>query len=131
MYLNCVERESPGAFRSSLPIVNFRGQMILVHTIPRYFLCPWDRASLMYSSKTNKMQSYTKVFITINDLHVSGASSAHHKELKTAYTALGICRAFTAAYRLLTQAVRSSKSSTNTQSCVCSFELLMMGGGSA
>jgi len=37
---------------------------------------------LMYSSLTNKMQRYTIVFITINGLHVSGGSSAHHQELK-------------------------------------------------
>ena len=42
---------------------------------------------LMYSSLTNKMQRYTIVFITINGLHVSGGSSAHHQELKTVYTA--------------------------------------------
>jgi hypothetical protein len=36
------------------------------------------------------------VFITINALHVSGGSSAHHQELKTVYTAPGICRAFSA-----------------------------------
>jgi len=36
---------------------------------------------------TNKMQRYTMVFITINALNVSGGSSAHHQELKTAYTA--------------------------------------------
>jgi len=52
----------------------------------------------MYLSVTNKMQRYTMVFITINSLHVSGGSSAHHQELKTVYTALGICRAFTASY---------------------------------
>jgi len=32
------------------------------------------------------MQSYTMVFITINALHVSGGSSAHHQELNTLYT---------------------------------------------
>jgi len=53
----------------------------------------------MYSSKTNKMQRYTMVFITINALHISGGSFAHHQELKTAYTASGICRAFSASYR--------------------------------
>ena len=37
---------------------------------------------VMYSSITNKMQHYTIVFITINPLHVSGGSSAHHQELK-------------------------------------------------
>jgi len=47
---------------------------------------------LLYSSKTNKMQYYTMVFTTINALHVSGGSSAHHQELKTVYTASGICQ---------------------------------------
>jgi len=54
---------------------------------------------LMYLSIINKMQCYTMVFITINALHVSGGSSANHQELKTVYTASGICRAFTASYR--------------------------------
>jgi hypothetical protein len=36
----------------------------------------------MYSSKINKMQRYTTVFITINALHVSGGSSAHHQGSK-------------------------------------------------
>jgi len=53
----------------------------------------------MYSSKTNKMQRYTLVFITMNALHVSGCSSAHHQELKTVYTASGICLAFSVSYR--------------------------------
>jgi hypothetical protein len=48
-----------------------------------FFLLSWDGASLMYSSITNKMQRYTMVFITINALHLSGGSSAHHQELKT------------------------------------------------
>ena len=56
-------------------------------------LSSWDHPSLMYSSTTNKMQRYTMVFITINALHVSGGSSVHHQELKTVYTASGICRA--------------------------------------
>ena len=29
------------------------------------------------------MQRYTIFFITVNALHVSGGSSAHHQELKT------------------------------------------------
>jgi hypothetical protein len=53
----------------------------------------------LYSSTTNKMQRYTMVFITIIALHVSGGSSAHHQELKTVYTTLGICGAFSASYR--------------------------------
>ena len=61
------------------------------------FLRSWDRASFMYLSITNKMQRYTMIFITIYALHVSGGSSAHHQELKTVYTALRICRAFSAS----------------------------------
>jgi len=53
----------------------------------------------LYLSITNKMQPYTMVFITINALHVSGGSSAHHQELKTVYTASGFCPAFSASYR--------------------------------
>jgi hypothetical protein len=45
------------------------------------------------------MQRYTMVFITINALHVSGGSSAHPQELRTIYTASGICHAFSASYR--------------------------------
>ena len=37
----------------------------------------------IYSSTTNQMQRYTIVFITIDALHVSGGSSAHHQELKS------------------------------------------------
>jgi len=39
----------------------------------------------MYSSVANKMQRYKVVFITINALHISGGSTAHHQELKTLY----------------------------------------------
>jgi hypothetical protein len=74
----------------------------------------------MYSSKTNKMQRYPMVFITIYALHVSGGSSAHHQELKTVYTASGICRAFSASDRY-----------RELELSIYSFELLMMGGGTA
>jgi hypothetical protein len=40
------------------------------------------------------------LFITTNALHVSGGSSAHHQELKTVYTASGICQAFSALFQL-------------------------------
>jgi hypothetical protein len=42
-------------------------------------------------SITNKMQCYTIFFITVNALRVSGGFSAHHQELKTVYTASGVC----------------------------------------
>jgi len=70
------------------------------------------------------MQRYTMVFITINALHVSGGFSALHQELKTVYTASGICRAFSTSYcycegsNSLTTAVRSTESSTNTRCCI-------------
>jgi hypothetical protein len=41
------------------------------------------------------------VFITIIALHVSGGSFAHHQELKTVYTASGICRAVIIQYNKL------------------------------
>ena len=57
----------------------------------------------MYSSITNKMQRYTTVFITINALHVSDSSSAHHQELKIVYTASGICQAFSASTTIMSE----------------------------
>jgi len=44
--------------------------------------------------KLNQQDATLHNVITINALHVSGSSSAHHQELKTVYTASGICRAF-------------------------------------
>jgi hypothetical protein len=61
----------------------------------------------MYSSITNKMQRYKIVFITINDLKVSGGSSAHHQELKTEHTTSGSWN------NSLVIAVRSRKRLTN------------------
>jgi hypothetical protein len=57
------------------------------------------------------MQLYTLFFITVNDLHVSGGFSAHHQELKTVYTASGICQ----ACLLLPLAVSANK--YNVASC--------------
>ena len=92
---------------------------------------------LMYSSIANKMQRYTIVFTTINVLHVSGVSSAHHQELKTVYTALGIYQAFSASYcycewvgtglcreAFLPPIIRSSKLCTQRQVFVKLFLLL-------
>jgi len=66
---------------------------------------------LMYSVITNKMQRYTMVFITINALHVSDGSSAHHQELKTVHTASGICQDFSASYRYRELELQCSSSS--------------------
>jgi hypothetical protein len=80
----------------------------------------------MYSSKTNKMQRYTILFIITNVLNVSGGSFTNHQELKTVYTASGICRAFSAF-----TAIVSELELTIAVSCVYSFALLMMGEGTA
>jgi hypothetical protein len=53
----------------------------------------------VFSSITNKMQRYTIRLFLQNVLHVSGGSCAHHQELKTVYTASGICEAGTASCR--------------------------------
>jgi hypothetical protein len=74
-------------------------QFIFLLTVQAIFLRSWERASLIYSSTTNKMQRYAMVFITINALHVSGSSSTHHQELNTVHTASDICRDFSASYR--------------------------------
>jgi hypothetical protein len=42
------------------------------------------------------MQRYTMVFTTINAVHVTGGSSAHHQEHKTVHTASGICQVLSA-----------------------------------
>jgi len=81
----------------------------------------------MYSFKyTNKMQRYAIFFVTVNALYVSGGFSTHH-ELKTVYTASGICQ----ACLLLPLAVAASIYQTYTRCCVYSFELLMMDGETA
>jgi hypothetical protein len=113
-----------------------------INKLQVFFLRSWDRPSLIYSSITNDMQRYTMVFITINALHVSGGSSAHHQEPKSVYTALGICRVFLLLTAIvswncccssssITIAVRSTKTSTNTRCCLYSLELLMMGRATA
>jgi hypothetical protein len=78
--------------------INYRQLRFLPKTVYIFGFEFCDRRRKTYSSKTNKMQRYTVVFITINALHISGGSSAHHQELKTVYTASGICRDFSASY---------------------------------
>jgi hypothetical protein len=60
------------------------------------------------------MQRYTIFFITVNALHVSGGSSAHHQELKTVHTAPGICQ----TCLLLLLAVAASKLGFYQMLCV-------------
>jgi len=84
------------------------------------------------------MQSYTMVFITTNALLFQAVPLPIIRSSKL-YTQH---RVFVELFLLLTTivgelehltmiAVRSRKSSTNTQCCVYSFELLMMGRGTA
>jgi len=88
----------------------------------------------MYLFITNKMQRYTMIFITINAVHVLGRSSKLYTQHRVFVELLLLLTAIVSELGLqsqLTQAVRSSKSSTNTRCCVYSFELLMMGEGTA
>ena len=87
----------------TLHLITSNHHSVSLTKICHLFLYSWDSTSLIHSSKTNKMQRYTMVFITINVLHVSGGSSAHHQELKTVYTASGMCQAFNASYRYVSE----------------------------
>jgi hypothetical protein len=60
------------------------------------------------------MQRYTKFFIAVNALRVSGGFSAHHQEYKTVHTATGICQ----TCLLLPLAVAASKPGTYQMLCV-------------
>ena len=80
------------------------------------------------------MQRYTTVFITVNALHDSGGSSAHHQELKTVYTASDTCRVFlllTASVSELELTHDSGKKQKNLDKYPMLCELLMIGGGTA
>jgi len=73
------------------------------------------------------MQRYTIFFITVNALHVSGGSSAHHQELKNCTHSIGYLPSLLAA-----TASGSIKHAWHIPDAVCTvFELLMMGGGTA
>jgi hypothetical protein len=63
------------------------------------------------------MKRYTIVFITVNDLHVSGGFSAHHQELKNCTHSIWYVAGLQACH---------------VPDAVCTvFELLMMGGETA
>jgi hypothetical protein len=64
----------------------------------------------VFLSITNQTQHYTTIFITINALHVSGGSSAHHQELKTIHS-IGF---LSSIYCFLPLVARSNKCSTKT-----------------
>jgi hypothetical protein len=89
------------------------------------FLRSWYRASLMYSSITNKMQRYTIVFIIINALHVSGGFSAHHQELTHS---IGYLSSFFCFLPLSWVRYNAEKA---RQIPDAMYELLMLGGGIA
>jgi hypothetical protein len=80
------------------------------------------------------MQRYTIYLFLSNALHVSGGISAHHQELKTVYTASGTCQNLllpAAISNYSTMAAGSSKGLTCARCWIYSFELLMMGEGTA
>jgi len=72
----------------------------MVVPLPRLMLCKlYNTQSIVF--KQNQQDAALRngiYYYTYNAVHVSGGSSAHHQELKTIYTASGICRA-SASYR--------------------------------
>jgi len=66
-------------------------------------------------SITNKMQRYTIFFITVNALHVSGGFSAHHQELKTVHTALGISSLLAATASSISRLLAATTSGSSKQ----------------
>ena len=66
--------------------------------------------------------TFLDLFISTDAVQVSGGSSAHHQEHKTVRTVSGIVNQYCCAAAALVD---------NTWSCVYSFVLLMMGGGTA
>ena len=83
------------------------------------------------------MQRYTIFFITVNVLHVSGGSSAHHQEPKNFthniwYTPSLLAAIASVVELELNHASGSSKQAWHIPDAVCTvIELLMMGGGTA
>ena len=69
--------------------------------------------------------TFLDLFISTDALYVSGGSSAHHQEDITVHTASGIVNQYCC---LLQQAALLVDS---MYSCVYSYALLMMGGGTA
>jgi hypothetical protein len=73
------------------------------------------------------MQRYTRFFIIVNVVHVSGGFSAHHQELKNCTHSIWYVPGL-----LASAASGSSKQAWHVQDAVCTgFELLMMGGETA
>jgi len=66
------------------------------------------------------MQRFLNLFIFTDALLVSGGSSAHHQEHITVHTASDIVNLFNSVITI-----------DNTWSCMYSYVLLMMGGGTA
>ena len=70
------------------------------------------------------MQPYTIFFITVNAVHVSGAFSAHHEELKNCTHSIG----YMASLHAATASVGELEQLTHASGSGRVFELLMMGG---
>ena len=83
--------------------------------------------------------TFVNLFSSQDVPHVSGGSSAHHQDHKTVHTASGIvnqhCRLLVSwkswNSSSSTIAAGSSLGLTNTRCCMYSYELLMMGRGTA
>jgi len=104
-------------------------------TCVKRFLRPSSGAQNLYTQHRVYISLACCSFITVNALHVSGDSSAHHQELKTCTHSIGYMSVLLAAPLLLStlymcQAIpppiiRSSKT-VHTASGICQFCLLLL-----
>ena len=101
------------------------------------FFVKWVCASQTYFQVQPTSCNVTQfIYFLWNALHVSGGSSAYHRELKTVYTASGTlsnlyCYLPPSWKSLPRQCQVAVKAWQSTRCCIYSFELLVMGGGTA
>ena len=104
---------------TSAPLLHFKTKHY--QSSPLYVLTFPIRTTcfLLILSITNRMQSYTIFFITVNSLHVSGGFSAHHQELKNCTHSIGYMLSLLAATASVGESEKESL--TYTRCCVYSF----------
>jgi hypothetical protein len=75
--------------------------------------------------------TFPDLFISTDTLHVSGGSSAHHQEHITVHTASGIVNHYCCLLLSWMRSMLAAAVVFNTWSCMYSYVLLMMSGGTA
>ena len=100
----------------------------------------WTRLKTIIPNFDQQDATFLDLFISTDALHVSGRSSAHHQKHRTVHTALGIVNQYCCWLlswmdgTLVSSPRRQQQAAVlvdNTWSCMYSYVLLMMGGGTA